>query len=146
MFEKLITKKKAEGKSMSPAHEKAKGTVLDDLMDHLGSMGVDKVKGMKKISIASDSTPGLKAGLEKAKDLVSHTQKGEDEHDPEMSDSGPNPDVTDSDENYEGSPAEESGYDQEEEASEEPSHEDKDKQIADLKAQLAKHKMGMGRI
>jgi hypothetical protein len=152
MFEKLIAKKKAEGKSMSPSHEKAKGTVLSDLMDHLEGMGMDKVKGMKKVSVASDSPQGLKAGLDKAKDLVSHTEEGEDEHDPEMSDSGPNPDVTDSDEDSEGSDAEESGESPEMEASEDESseddksHADKDAEIAQLKAELAKHKMGMGRI
>ncbi len=141
MFEKIVAKKKAEGKEMSPAHKQAKGSVLADLMDHLGSMGLDKVKGMKKVSVASDSADGLKKGLEKAKDLVNHTPEGEDEHDPEMSDSGPNPDVTDSDEEYEGSDAEEAGDDSAVEASEEDSHEKKDAEIAKLKMQLAMHKV-----
>ena len=79
MFEKIIAKKKAEGKPMSPSHKKAKGSVLSDLMEHLGSMGLEKVKGMKKVSVASDSKEGLKEGLEKAESIV----EGEEES-PEM--------------------------------------------------------------
>lgn len=132
-FQKLIMKKKAEGTDMSPAHQSAKSSVLDDLMEHLGSMGMDKVNGLKKVSVASNSKEGLKHGLDKAKDLLDHSNKGEDEHDPEMSDHGPNPDTTDSDEEQESESPE---------AEESSEHEDKDAEIARLKAELAKHRKG----
>lgn len=141
MFEKLVAKKKAEGKGMSPSHQKAKGDVLGDLMDHLDGAGMEKVKGMKKVSVASTSKEGLTKGLDKAKELVDKVP-GEDEEESALEASD------------EGSDAEESAESPEMEASEgsegeaaEMSSEEKDAKIAELEAELAKHKsMSMGRI
>ncbi len=55
MLQKMIDRKKSEGKEMSPAHKKAKSTVLSDLTNHLSGMGMDKItqnasksKGLEK--------------------------------------------------------------------------------------------------
>lgn len=77
-FKKLIEKKKSEGKSISPVHQSAKSSVLEELMQHLGASGLDKIKGMKKITVASDSKEGLSEGMKKAAEMV--------EEDPEMRD------------------------------------------------------------
>lgn len=130
MFEKIIAKKKAEGKPMSSAHKEAKGSVLSDLMEHLGSMGLDKVKGMKKISIASDSKEGLKKGLSKAEEMVEGGAEAAD--DSEMSDHG---------QGLEASEDESPEHEMMESPEEEKSEEDKDAEIAELKAQLAKLQM-----
>jgi hypothetical protein len=85
MFKKLVSKKKEEGKSISPVHKKAKGSVLEDLMQHLGASGLDKIKGMKKVSVAADSKEGLAEGLEKASELINH--EPEESEDEEMAES-----------------------------------------------------------
>ena len=122
MFQKIIDKKKAEGKSMSPVHKEAKGSVLSDLMDHLEGMGMDKVKGMKKVSVASDSKEGLKTGLDKAKELVSGHESDDSQVDDEM----------------EESPEHEASESPEEESSEheEKSPEELQAEIEELKARL----------
>ena len=40
-LKKIIDKKKKEGKTISPIHKEARSNVLEDLMDHLGDMGMD---------------------------------------------------------------------------------------------------------
>lgn len=140
MFEKLIAKKKAEGKDMSPAHEKAKGTVLSDLMDHLEGMGMDKVKGLKKVTVASDSKEGLAKGLDKAKEIATQAPDSEEGSEDESAEG------SDAEEASE-SPAMEASEGEEGEAEEEKSPEEMKSEIEELKAELAKHKsMSMGRI
>lgn len=127
MFKKIVEKKKKEGKDISDIHSSAKSSVLSDLMDHLGSMGVDKIKGMKKLSIQSDSREGLKAGIKKASDLMEKDPAEAMENDPEMSKRGSNnPDA-------EGSQMEgiESAEDSEEEC------EDPQSELQRLKARIA---------
>jgi hypothetical protein len=124
MFDKLIAKKQAEGKSMSAVHKNAKGSVLEDLMEHLSGAGMDKIKGMKKVSVASDSKLGLSKGLEKAKEMISKDPMEAIENDEEMSDEGPND-------------AEAPGSQLDPESESHESDEDLHSQIAELKAQLA---------
>lgn len=70
-FQKLIEKKKKEGKTLSPVESAAKGSVLNELKDMAGHAMSEKLNGLKKVSVASDSPEGLKHGLEKAHEIVS---------------------------------------------------------------------------
>lgn len=81
-MESLFAKKKKDGKEMSSMEKDAKMSVVHDMkkmaMDAMG----DKLKGLKKVSVASDSPEGLKMGLEKAKELVtSHPNSPESDND-----------------------------------------------------------------
>lgn len=131
MFQKLLAKKKAEGKGISAVHKDAKSSVLDDLMEHLGGMGMDKINGMKKISVASDSKMGLSKGLEKAKELISKDPAEAMQGDDEMSEDGSN------DPEAEGSQMEEAGESSDEESSEDKSPEEMKAEIEELKAKIA---------
>ncbi len=88
-LKKIIDKKKKEGKTLSPVHKEARSTVLEDLMDHLSDMGMDKVKGLKKVTIASDSKEGLAKGLDKATEMVEKSPM-EAMEDEDVSDHGAN--------------------------------------------------------
>lgn len=118
-LKKLIDKKKKEGKTLSPVHKEARSTVLEDLMDHLSDMGMDKVKGLKKVTVASDSKEGLAKGLDKATEMVEKSPM-EAMEDEDVSDHGAN----EVEEN-------------EEESEDEPESEDDIRQkIEELKAKL----------
>jgi Ran GTPase-activating protein (RanGAP) involved in mRNA processing and transport len=86
MYHKLnnLMKKKAEkGDVLSKSHAKAKSGILQDLMDDMMGMEGDKVKGLKKVTVASNSPKGLEKGLEKAKEIVGDAPMAEDEEMPE---------------------------------------------------------------
>lgn len=70
MHDKLMKKLEKKGKKLNPTEKEAKMGVLKDLSSQAGSMLKDKLKGLKKVTVASDSPEGLKAGLEKAEELV----------------------------------------------------------------------------
>lgn len=81
-FEKLLEKKRKEGKKLSDVEQEAKLGVVHDMkqmaMDEMGN----SLNGLKKISVASDSKEGLKKGLGKAEELLekpemSHDEEGE---------------------------------------------------------------------
>lgn len=57
-------------KKLSPVEQKASSKVLDELRKHAQSMMSDKVKGLKKVTVASDSSEGLKKGLSKAEEII----------------------------------------------------------------------------
>lgn len=129
-LKKIIEKKKKEGKTLSPVHKQARNTVLEDLMDHLGEMGLDKVKGLKKITVASDSKEGLAKGLDKATEMVEKSPMDAME-DEDVSDHGANESEEESEESPEHEMAEE------EESEESPESEEEIKQkIAELEAKL----------
>lgn len=67
---KLIAKKKSEGKKLSGAEKKGKEDTLSSLIDDMMGMDGDKVKGLKKVTIASDTSKGLKKGVEKAEEML----------------------------------------------------------------------------
>jgi len=75
MFDELMKKKK-KGLDMEPKEKEARMGVLKDIKKlATDSMGED-VKGLKKVSVMSDSKEGLKAGLEKAGDVVEEIADG----------------------------------------------------------------------
>lgn len=69
-MKKMIEKMRAKGKKMAPEEKKAKMSVLQDLHKEASSAMADGLKGLKKVTVASDSEEGLEHGLEKAKDIV----------------------------------------------------------------------------
>ena len=79
---------------MDPTSKKAKSSVLQEISDMAGkSMGED-VKGIKKVSVMSNDSSGLKEGLDKAKELVegkdeSANDESPAEEDSELSDMSP---------------------------------------------------------
>lgn len=58
------------GKRMGPMAAKAKSKILEELTDDMMDMGADKIKGLKKVTVASDSPKGMEKGLELAKKVV----------------------------------------------------------------------------
>jgi hypothetical protein len=85
MLKKLLEEK---GQSeMDPSAKKAKESVLQEISDMAGKSLGEDVKGLKKVSIMSDSPEGLKAGLEKAEEMVEPKESEEESDDMEgMSD------------------------------------------------------------
>lgn len=134
-FKALLQKKMAEGKgNMSPVDKEASDSVLADLQHFLDQMQGDKVKGLKKVTVASNDPKGLEEGLAKAKDLVAHdpmaSDDSSDEDDMDMGDE----DDHSMDEGASDNPHSEDSHMT---SSPEMSPEDMMKQIEMLKAQLA---------
>lgn len=69
-FKDLIAKKLKEGKVLSEDDIASKKEVLKDLKDSMGSQMSDKLKGIKKVTVAADSPEGLEKGLEMAEEVV----------------------------------------------------------------------------
>lgn len=120
----LMKKKADKGDVLSKSHAKAKSGILQDLMDDMMGMEGDKVKGLKKVTVASNSPKGLEKGLEKAKEIVGDAPMAEDEEMPE---------------------GEEMAEGEEHEAEESPEmevaeHEGEEKEVEDLKAEIEKLK------
>ncbi len=66
-FLKLLKKKSDEqGGPKMNRHMEAKAAMAKELSDLLGSDLAEGVKGLKKVTVASDSEEGLEEGLEKA--------------------------------------------------------------------------------
>ena len=57
-------------KKLNEIEKKAGSKVLDELRKHAQSMMSGKMKGLKKVTVASDSPEGLKKGLNIAEDIV----------------------------------------------------------------------------
>jgi hypothetical protein len=70
MKEKMA-KMLAKKRDLHPAEKKAKMDVVKDLKDLASSAMSDKMDGLKKVSVMSNSKEGLKHGLEKAGQIVS---------------------------------------------------------------------------
>jgi hypothetical protein len=73
---KLMAKKSQEGKKLSGAEKKGKEDTLSSLIDDMMDMDSGKVKGLKKVTVASNSPKGLSKGLEKAKELIGDAPTG----------------------------------------------------------------------
>lgn len=69
-FKKLLEKKHAEGKGLSDVEKDAKSSVLEHLKQMASDSMGDKLKGLKKVTVASDSPHGLAEGLNKAKEMI----------------------------------------------------------------------------
>lgn len=83
---KLIMKKKQQGEhGLSPVEKKGKEDTLGHLINDMMDMDGSKVKGLKKVTVASNSPKGLEKGLDKAKEIIGHSPTGgiEDEEMPE---------------------------------------------------------------
>jgi hypothetical protein len=135
-LQKLMAKKKQEGKKLSPMEKKGKEDTLQSLIDDMMDMDGDKVKGLKKVTVASNSPKGLSKGLEKAKELIGEAPTGglEDEEMPEGEEMME--EESSEDESEESPEMEESEH--EEEGSESP--EELEAEIEKLKEKLAKLK------
>lgn len=80
-FRDMLMKRAKEQGKVDPQKLKAKADSMKELSDMLGSDMKDGIsKGMKKVTVASDSEEGLETGLELAK------KKLEDSEDPELED------------------------------------------------------------
>jgi len=78
-FKELLMKKAKEGKTISADDAKQKMTVLDQLSSMMGGEMADKMKGMKKVSVMAKDDEGLKAGLEKAEEVIDDSEDDEKE-------------------------------------------------------------------
>lgn len=68
MMKKLLEKKKSEGKTLSPMEKEARMGVVGALKK--AAEGAMADKGLKKVTVASDSKEGLEKGLEMAKKVA----------------------------------------------------------------------------
>lgn len=79
-FLKLLSKKAQEqGGPKMNRHMEAKAAMAKELSDVLSGDLADGIKGMKKVTVASDSDEGLEEGLEKAKEVLESKEDMEDE-------------------------------------------------------------------
>lgn len=69
-FLKLLEKKRGESKSMRPLEKDAKMRAVHQMRKMASDEMVEPLKGLKKVTVASDSSEGLKTGLDKAEDLI----------------------------------------------------------------------------
>lgn len=95
MNDKLMKRMEKKGKKLNPLEQKAKMGVIKELSDQAGAMMGDKIKGLKKVTVASDSPEGLKAGLEKAEEIVD-PKESEDGEETEAEIPGMDPEKCDS--------------------------------------------------
>jgi len=73
MMDKMDKLKKKKSKEMSSVEKDAKMSVVESLRDMAAKAMGDKLHGLKKVTVASDSKQGLEKGLEKAQDLLSNS-------------------------------------------------------------------------
>lgn len=64
-------------KEMSPVEKEAKMSIMKDIQDMASKAMGDKLGGLKKVTVASDSPSGLKEGLEKAEDMLEAKEETE---------------------------------------------------------------------
>lgn len=78
-----LLKKKAAEQSKEPVDPKkieAKKNVVQEIMDMLSGDMANQMKGLKKVTVASDSSEGLEKGLNKAHELLgAESEVSEDE-------------------------------------------------------------------
>lgn len=79
---KKLREKKGDGK-MRPMEQKAKMGVLEDLQRMASEAMGGKLKGMSKVTVASDDPDDLSDGLDKAKDLLGHMPEAMDDSHPD---------------------------------------------------------------
>ena len=66
-------------KKMSDSEKKAKLTALKEAHGMASDMLKGNLKGLKKVTVASDSKEGLKKGLEKAEDMLGEHESEDEE-------------------------------------------------------------------
>jgi hypothetical protein len=77
MMDEIMKKAKKSG-PIDPKHKEAKMGILKQISEMAGGAMGDDIKGLKKVTVASDSPKGLKEGLSKAKDLVEGSDEEEE--------------------------------------------------------------------
>lgn len=82
-FKELLKKKAKEGKFLSEEDKAAKMEVLGSIKDIMGDAMAKDLKGLKKVTVASPTEEGLKAGLEVAQEKVSDDEGESEESDEE---------------------------------------------------------------
>lgn len=86
-FRKLLEKKRQMGKSLDGPERDAKLSAVQGMKDMANEAMKPGVHNLKKVTVASDSEEGVKAGLEKAHEMVGREglaqlgKMGEDEKD-----------------------------------------------------------------
>lgn len=70
MNEKLMKLMKGKKHGLSDTEKRAKMDVVKDLRSTAAEAMKDRIGGLKKVSVASDSEEGLKHGLDKAKEIL----------------------------------------------------------------------------
>lgn len=85
-FKELLKQKAKEGKILSDEEAKGKMSVLDEMDDIIGEKMSDKVKGLKKVSVAAPNQEGLEEGLDLAKNVVESGAIDKMESEDEMED------------------------------------------------------------
>lgn len=144
---KLIASKKDK---LSDSEKNAKMSVVKDMHDLASGMMHDKLKGLQKVTVASDDPEGLKAGLEHAHDIVDQHEHmdGDEGNSEDMEEPAEREDGSlegeDKEEGeaqaYEGKETPEEEAEEEEEREEHMSPEEIHAKIAELQAKLLKHK------
>ena len=85
MYDKLMKKLDKKGKKLEPNEKEAKMNVVKELSKQAGDMLGDKVKGLKKVSVAAPDKAGLEKGLDVANKIIkgglpgSHSDKNPDD-------------------------------------------------------------------
>jgi len=120
-------------KKLSDIEKKASSKVLGELRSHAQSMMNDKMKGLKKVTVASNTKEGLKEGLNKAEEILGTKKTKEDEANPEEIDNLETEETEDSDE-HEAGESEEYEAGEEEGEEESMSEEELDAKIKELMA------------
>ena len=69
MMDKLKSLKVKKG-NLAEVDQDARTAVLQSMREKAANSMGEKLKGLKKVSVASDSKPGLAEGLEKAKEML----------------------------------------------------------------------------
>jgi len=80
---KKLREKKAQMGKMHPMEQKAKMGVVSDLQKMAEEAMGDRLKGMGKVTVASDSPEGLEHGLEHAHDIIKHLPEALDDSHPD---------------------------------------------------------------
>ena len=138
-LENLMRKKAEKGDVLSKSHAKAKSGILEELMDDMMGMEGDKVKGLKKVTVASNSPKGLEKGLDKAKEIVGHAPMADEEMSEEEMPEGE--EMAEGEESAEHEASESPEMEVAEHEGEEENVEDLKAEIEKLKEKLAKHNL-----
>lgn len=87
---KKIMERKGNKKPLSPVEKDAKMSVVEEMRKMAQEAMGDKLKGLKKVTVASNDPEGLEEGLDKAKDLIGEMPKEDEEgSEDEMSELSP---------------------------------------------------------
>lgn len=87
-FQKMLEKKSKGEKPLSDMEKEAKMSVIDEMRKMADDQMGGKLDGLKKVTVAANSKPGLAEGLDKAKQILGHGEEGSDDEEasesPEM--------------------------------------------------------------